>query len=425
MGRFRAVAVVAVAVIALGPVGVLASGTSWAIQATPNPSGGGLLSGVSCTSATACTAVGYYLISGFTPVPLAERWNGTSWAIQATPNPSGAHKDSFLSGVSCTSATACTAVGGYTNSGFTRVPLAERWNGTSWAIQATPNPSGAQDSFLSGVSCTSTTACIAVGYYASGSSEVTLAERWNGTSWAIQATPNPIGARASFLSGVSCTSAARQRGQLAHPSQGAAGRLDRRARPGGLGPAGPRQPALRATACTAVGSYLSGRTWVLLAERWNGTSWAIQATPNPSGAHKDSSLTGVSCTSTTACTAVGGYLNSGFTYVTLAERWNGTSWAIQATPNPSGAYKDSSLTGMSCTSATACTAVGGYTNSGVTGVTLAERWNGTSWAIQATPNPSGVKASSLIGVSCTSATACTAVGYYLTSGYTYVTLAER
>jgi len=34
-----------------------------------------------------------------------------------------------------------------------------------------------------------------------------------------------------------------------------------------------------------------------------------------------------------------------------------------------------SVGGVSCASATACTAVGGY-NNGTTGLTLAERWNG-------------------------------------------------
>jgi hypothetical protein len=81
----------------------------------------------------------------------------------------------------------------------------------------------------------------------------------------------------------------------------------------------------------------------------------------------------VSCASATACTAVGDY-NNGTTGVTLAERWNGSTWSIQPTPNPAGAPV-SLLNGVSCASATACTAVGGY-NNGTAGVTLAERWNG-------------------------------------------------
>jgi hypothetical protein len=131
---------------------------------------------VSCTSASACTAVGSYSTVTDDFGTLAERWNGTTWAIQATPNPS----DSIFPGlyaVSCTSASACTAVDGDSDAG---VELAEYWNGTTWAIQATPNPGGSNSSVLNGVSCTPTfTWCIAVGSYVnSAGSEVTLAERY-------------------------------------------------------------------------------------------------------------------------------------------------------------------------------------------------------------------------------------------------------
>jgi hypothetical protein len=360
------------------------NGSGWAIQATPNPGGAtnSYLNGVSCTSTKACTAVGLYIDSASTIVTLAERWNGGGWAIQATPNPSGATESQLLS-VSCTSATACTAAGNYTSAG-TGLTLAEDWDGTSWAIHTSPSPSGATYSSLYGVSCTSATACTSVGFYDdSTGTAVLLAE--GGTSWVIVATPNPTGAGGSNLSGVSCTSA---------------------------------------KACTAVGNYInSGGTNVTLAERWKGTGWAIQATPNHNGA-TTSALRGVSCTSAAACTAVGYYINSAGTYLTLAEGWNGTNWTIQATPNHSGATT-SALVGASCTSATACTAVGFYVNSAGTDVTLAETWNGTSWMIQATPNPSGATGSLLLGVSCTSATACTAVGEYDNSAGTYVTLAER
>jgi hypothetical protein len=361
-------------------------GTTWDIQPTPEPSGAleSSLSGISCTSATACTAVGSSINShgdngNATQDTLAAHWNGTTWTIKSTPNPSGA-QGSSLSGVSCTSATACTAVGG---SHSTRVPgdrttsgievtLAERWNGTSWAIQSTPTPSQApKDTSLEAISCTSATACTAVG---SGKGQA-LAERWNGIAWAIQLVPKPTGARASSLSGISCTSA---------------------------------------TACSAVGSYInSDGDKLTLAERWNGTTWTIKSTPNPSGA-QPSELTGVSCTSATACTAVGGSRSAG-TEVTLAERWNGTGWSIQSTPEPSGA-QSSELSGVSCSSATACTAVGHSSGS------LAERWNGSTWAIQPVPKPTGAQSSELSGVSCPSATACTAVGSHFTAD-TWVTRA--
>ena len=114
---------------------------------------------------------------GIGGVALVERWNGTKWAIQKTPNPVGA-SSIFLFGVSCTSASACTAVGYYYN-GTTYVTLAERWNGTKWSIQQTPNPTGGSGNQLVGVSCASTSACTAAGQYSNGTTTVTLAERWN------------------------------------------------------------------------------------------------------------------------------------------------------------------------------------------------------------------------------------------------------
>ena len=47
----------------------------------------------------------------------------------------------------------------------TFITLAMRWNGTDWAIASSPNPTGAMNSLLNGVSCTSTTDCFAVGNF--------------------------------------------------------------------------------------------------------------------------------------------------------------------------------------------------------------------------------------------------------------------
>ncbi len=80
---------------------------------------------------------------------------------------------------------------------------------------------------------------------------------------------------------------------------------------------------------------------------------------------------------------------------------------------------------MSCPSAAACTAVGSYANSAGTGLTLAERWDGTTWSVQTTPNPPGGRAfNNLLGVSCPSRVACTAVGDYGDSTGTQSILAE-
>jgi hypothetical protein len=374
--------VVVAMVLATGNVAA-AMAQSWAIQATPDPSAGAGsdLWGVSCPSATDCTAVGSSVNSAGVLGTLAEHWDGTSWTAQTTPNAAGAQR-SGLSGVSCASTTACTAVGFYVDSAGLEVPLAEHWNGTTWAIQAAPVPAGATFSFLAGVSCPSTRVCIAVGeYFLSGSVRVALIERWNGSGWAIQPSPNPVGTRVTELFGVSCSAA---------------------------------------VACTAVGHYVRQGASHTLAERWNGTRWAIQSTP---GGAIFGILRGVSCPSNRACMAVGDY---GFEpSATLAERWDGINWIIQSTPNQGP--NANALLGVSCASATACTAVGDYdtANPGLF-LTLAERWNGTNWKISSTPNPTGAYDIALIGASCTMRIACTAVGFAThLGGGAHFPLAER
>ncbi len=379
-----------IAVVALvggitGP-GIAVAGTvpSWVIQATPSPNSrqGSLLLGVDCSSARICTAVGGYAPRPGAIVTLAERWNGTKWAVQPTPLvKKGARYGGALYGVSCLSARDCTAVG-Y----GARGTLAEHWNGRKWVVQPTPNPSRPKDIILQAVSCSSPKACTAVGRYGAGAAGSTLAERWNGKKWVIQPTPSPVTRNyGSELLGVSCSSA---------------------------------------TSCTAVGdSDVTDDKSDTLVEHWNGRKWAIQPTPKyPHG--NESELAGVSCPSTSACIAVGFSGNAVQLRVTLAERWNGRKWVVQPTSNPSG-FDGSELAGLSCPSITACTAAGDYDNKSDTDLTLAEGWNGTMWALQPTPNPSGAGASILTGVSCSSAAACTAVGPSIKNSGAEPTLAER
>jgi hypothetical protein len=151
--------------------------------------------------------VGQYDNSAGVPVPLAERRSGTSWSIQNAPSPTGSVGGDLL-GLSCHSTSACTAVGNYKKRSRVNLTLAESWNGTSWAIRSTPNPTGATGSTMGAVSCHSTGNCSAVGGYDNSSNvELTLAESWNGTSWGIETTPNPTGAAISYLDAVSCPTA--------------------------------------------------------------------------------------------------------------------------------------------------------------------------------------------------------------------------
>jgi hypothetical protein len=300
-------------------------GQAWLAEPTPSRGRDSQLDSVSCASASSCVAVG---------AP-AEAWTGTRWTIIPSAGP--------VSSVSCVAPSYCQAVG-VAQSG--RRPVAALWDGRGWQAEPMPGPvPGSQDLTMAGVSCTSATFCVAVGDYIRGAGarpsrrfrDRTLAEVWNGSRWRIVRTPNP--ARQSRFGGVSCTSPA---------------------------------------ACTAVGSSAGGQ-WTL-AERWDGVRWAIQRTPNVNQIGY-SALTAVSCASRAECMAVGTYNLS----VGIAEHWNGTVWTIQRLPVPPAAPGATPVTvpvSVSCTGVTACVTVGTTEN-----VTMAERWNGSVWAIEPTPNP--------------------------------------
>jgi hypothetical protein len=291
------------------------SGGQWVIQPTPSPAGSSFteLTGVSCLSATDCTAVGIAGTQTPAESTLVEHWDGTSWTVVPSPDPAAGATTTDFTSVSCASTTSCTAVGVYVISGNRshELPFAEHWDGTSWAVTPVPLPAGVTTAELEGgVSCPSPTDCIAVGASATPdqpSNIQPLAERWNGTRWTVQATPIPAGAVNPGFNGVSCTSP---------------------------------------THCTAVGGYFAnGTADTPLAERWDGTAWTIQ-TDNAAS----TGLASVSCTSTTSCTAIG---------QAVAEQWDGTSWTSQPLPIPHHAFRFA-MSDVSCVSAGTCTVVGSY-----------------------------------------------------------------
>jgi hypothetical protein len=361
-----------------------ASGT-WKIAQTPNPADAkiSVLSAVSCSSGRACTAVGSYTTSPSEPgLALAERWSGKRWRVQPTAKVKGVKSPEFF-GVSCPSASACAAVGtAFATAGSRDVNLAEAWNGTSWRVQAIPDPKGATESDLYAVSCTAASACTAAGVYdnAAGLPRAMVA-RWNGKAWRLQTAPQP--AKRTWLFGVSCSAA---------------------------------------RACTAVGYQNSGTGDAQpLAEAWNGTKWRVEKVPLPHGAN-GGALSAVSCTSPGTCTTTGtSFRASG---PTLAERWNGKRWRIQRTPNPAN-YRQSfgavALDGISCTSATACTASGEYSPGGKAAYFL-EAWNGKSWRLLTAPLPVDFVSGTLLGTSCAAAR-CTAVGAWAGGPIPQATLA--
>lgn len=300
-----------------------------------------------------------------------------TWRLQTAPRASESAEK--LLAVSCTSSSACTAAGEASVSGRTipigegevevpvsSEPLLETWNGTTWSVAEAPAPGDATLSTLDDVSCTGEGACVAVGgrlvpRAVIGRSVIgsrfPLVERWDGRSWTLDEVPLPAEARSGYLLGVSCVSA---------------------------------------SSCVAVGYLTNPGTKVLVAH-WDGTSWSYEV---PGAANF---LNDVSCTSSSACVAVGHITNSA-----LAMAWNGSAWGTHEVPVPREAG-DTFLSGVSCVSSTSCVAVGEWRDA--TGShALSDTWNGSAWTLQSVPSPPGAATDPLFDVSCSSASACTAVG---------------
>jgi hypothetical protein len=354
------------------------------------------LNDVACTAATSCMAVGTFLgriqgTSAFQNFTLAESWNGSTWTVLPSPSPSLPGGGAILTSISCTSSTNCMAVGEtqvFHEPGGNLIdhPLAESWNGTAWTELPTPvfKNSGAS---LNGVSCTSPSRCMAVGNEGTPKNPTlfTLAESWNGTAWRFVHTPFPLTPGGTALNRIACTSA---------------------------------------TTCMAVGYYgfnAGFGTSVTLSEAWDGVNWHRRPTPTPGSS---GSLAGVACLAATDCMAVGGRAEHSPTILngTLSERWNGTRWITLPSPNPRVA-SDAGFGAISCTGRAACMATGlALDQTGETGFTLAEAWNGTTWSLLRTPSP-GSFSGDLSGVSCTATTTCMAVGEVTGTGNEH-TLAE-
>jgi hypothetical protein len=350
------------------------------------------LTSIACSGASTCTAVGLATSTEEQIIPLAERWNGATWEEQAPPKPAGSIGSELLS-VSCLAST-CFATGYSENSKGVHSTLAERWEAGTWTVQSTPTKGTSAE--LDSVSCASGTECVAGGWYVSGSpaKDFPLAERWTGTEWKTTTPAKlPSGDEEQVFEGMSC-------------------------------------PA--AKACTAVGTYF-GKIIGLqpLSETWNGTSWTFHQPSNPEHA-LESAFRGVSCSSAAACTAVGKF-NDTETKATeaLIERWNGSSWTVEASESPTGKPASEQgpeweLEGVSCPTATSCFSTGTYVErKGGRALLLSEHWNGTAWQLALPVDRSGVERDHLPAISCSAETVCTAVGYSEAKSPVIETLAER
>jgi hypothetical protein len=205
----RALSCISTSCVAVGDYGassgaVQALAESWSGRgkvtslATPDPSATfDDLSAISCSSSSRCVAVGDYGTSNI-KYTLVESWNGKKWSLEGSPNVGT--KGSYLTGVSCSSAKDCVAVGTYQTTAGNSRALIETWNGTAWSVSGAPN---ATDDSLSSVSCSGPKRCMAVGNSFKNGRAGPFAETWNGKSWSIVNVPG-FNSTVVYLDGVSC-----------------------------------------------------------------------------------------------------------------------------------------------------------------------------------------------------------------------------
>jgi hypothetical protein len=314
------------------------------------------------------------------PPPVAP---GT-WTASQAPVPPGGNSPE-PDAVSCWQPSHCVAVGAYADTSNGAHGLLLTGAGGSWTAAKGPLPAGATDpgSYLTGVSCLSSAVCVAVGGYTDKSRH---GYGWlltrSGTSWTPARAPLPANAEAgpfSSLAGVSCPS----------PS-----------------------------ACVAVGFYRDkrGAGEGLILTR-SGATWTPTQAPLPASAASDPSvqLTAVSCPSPATCVAVGDYSdksgndNAGMVLVRSGGRW--TAAELPLPPKATG----TELTGVSCSTAASCVAVGVYWDDRAGGHGLLLTLSGGAWkAAQAPvpPNAGTFTNAWAFGASCSSPQSCVAVGFF-------------
>jgi hypothetical protein len=373
----------------------VAAAGAWSVQSIPNPAGSlsTWLNGVSCPTHRTCEAVGEYFLGPDAALPLAEQWTPSGWTIQPTQSPGGTN-ESFLFAVSCAPPRFCMAVG-QTSLPFPGAPIAfaEEWNGISWRIVSPPDSfAPGADVSLRGVSCPTSQACTAVGSYFA-TQELPLAERWNGTTWTIESVPPAVGAVSTSLSGVSCPttlacvavgqySPILQAGQPIPTSTFAARwngeSWDAQPTPN---PSSSENSSFGGVWCAGSGVCIGiGQSGSIqspdsvLAERWNGVSWGIEPTPNPAATLVF--MNGVACATVRECEGVGQYQPSGSSEtIGFAEHRSGGGWRPESVPVPTGGI-NADLNAVSCRHAHDCTAVGYYEKVSGVGLPLAVRQSG-------------------------------------------------
>ncbi|MDQ6877501.1 MAG: hypothetical protein M3082_07340 [Candidatus Dormibacteraeota bacterium] len=333
----------AIAAVLVGVSPALAGSGGWIIVPSPAPSSTAELLAVSADSSSDTWGVGtWFDVKTSKYNALAERWNGSKWQQFSAPSPGS---DVQLNGVATISPSDAWSVGFTNNSSWAaNRTLAEHWNGSTWSLVSTPNPSSGANE-LWDVSAVSSSDVWAVGDTLSGGDRRTLVERWSGSSWTVVSSPNKSNIN-----------------DLHHVFANSANDV---------------------WAAGTSADPTSGKTLSLL-EHWNGRNWSIANNPSP---RSSDYVRGIAGSSSSNVWIVGEADDPAPTYTThtLIEHWDGSKWSQVLDPDVG------TISGIAAVSAADAWIVGvRYDRSLNANLTLVEHWDGSSWSVVASPNASTV-----------------------------------
>jgi len=286
---------------AVGQSTIHFDGAKWTAFPAPMIKGDntGYLAGVVDISPTLAWAGGTVNVGEANPGQIIEQWNGTQWSIFPGPKFGSGDQPSVFA-MTSTSANDIWAIGSLLQDQELLFFLFEHWDGAAWT--ATLSLSG--DAFLMGASADATNDAWAVGFNGpENDSSATLAMHFNGQNWRQVTTPN-VGAGANQLNGVLA---------LAPNNVWAVGFST---------PVPPPQEAATLT----------------LIEHFDGTAWSVVPSPNvgPNNTFQSNRLFGLTANSPTDIWAFGSFFasNGSGNQRTLLLHWNGKTWTIAPSPDP-------------------------------------------------------------------------------------------
>ncbi|MGA2131204.1 MAG: hypothetical protein ABSH50_02730 [Bryobacteraceae bacterium] len=287
---------------AVGDTTIHFDGTAWTAFAAPMIDGDGTnwLDGVADISPTEAWAVGLVGIDTATVGQVIEHWDGTAWSAYTGPTfaPGDEPEPKCLTAVS---ASDIWAVGDLLTSDQALEALYEHWDGTAWTAITGP-----LYGFPNAASADAANDIWVVGE-TSGTIFGTFAEHFDGSTWSRVATPD-VGSGSNVLSGVVA---------LAPNNVWAVGYST-------------------ATLKPPPGSYdVPTKT---LIEHYDGTNWSVVPSPNvgPNSQYQSNRLLGITAVSATDIWAFGSYFaaSGSENQMTLLLHWDGTSWSLEASPDP-------------------------------------------------------------------------------------------